>query len=238
MNIPKIKFSYPTFIVGGWVRDKIINPKTQPKDLDLCMVVDSFEKMEQAILEVGGEIYLSTPKYRTIRCKIPELGAVDFAMARKDGEYSDGRRPDSTDIADNIIDDLSRRDFSSGAIAINIQTGEIIDPFEGVKDIENKILRCVGNAKNRFEEDMLRLLRAIRFSITKDFEMSKEIKECLNNGGLVYGLKTVSVERIYEEMYKCFDFDTLKTLSMLEKYPFVRDLVFKENMKLLPSLKS
>lgn len=239
MNIPKLKFPFPTYIVGGWVRDKIMNPDSNPKDLDLCMVVDSFKKMEKAIIDAGGEIFLSTPKYKTIRCKIPELGAVDFAMARKDGKYSDGRRPDSTDVADNIVDDLQRRDFRINAIAIDISNGEIIDPFGGTLDIEARTIDAVGDPRVRFEEDALRMIRAIRFAVTKGFDISFRTSECLKDSYFINKLFNISEERIREELHKCFHYDTLATLSFLQEYRDISKYIFDEtNIWLKPTNES
>jgi tRNA nucleotidyltransferase (CCA-adding enzyme) len=226
-----LKSKYPLYAVGGYVRDKLIDPNSTPKDLDLCMVAPSFEEMERAVKDMGGKIYLSTPQYLTIRCKIPEIGDVDVAMARRDGEYGDGRRPDETFIADDIVDDLRRRDATINAIAVDVSNDEIIDPFYGQDDIKLKRIRAVGNAEDRIKEDYLRLLRYFRFSITKDFALHHDIHRCMLYLEFVGGLKNVSQERIREEIFKCFRFDTLKTLSMLEKYEFIKKQIF-ENTEL------
>lgn len=222
-----IDAKYPTYIVGGWVRDKIINPDSEPKDLDLCMVAPSFEEMEKEVVRLGGKIFISKPEYFTIRCNIPELGAVDVALARSDGLYSDSRRPDEVSTAKDIEEDLKRRDCTMNAIAIDISTNEIIDPFSGLKDISDGVIKAVGNARERVDEDGLRLLRYFRFGITKYFEFDKEIIDLLKDCSCVYkSLDSVSSERIREEIFKCFKFDTLATLSRLEAYKGIRDYIF------------
>lgn len=235
-DIPKINMSRPTYIVGGWVRDKILDSKSKPKDLDLAMVAPSFEAMRESVIEAGGEIYLESPQYLTIRCQIPGLGPVDVAMTRTDGEYTDGRRPDSTHIADCIEDDLSRRDFTCNAIAVNVANGEVIDPFNGVNDINEYRLRTVRRAKDRFEEDYLRLFRALRFSITKAFDMDPDIDAALRDRDLCAGIKNISKERIREEMFKCFNFNTFITVRYLNEYPNLLYWMCEQGLSLKPTL--
>jgi len=218
-NLPNISFEYPTYIVGGWCRDKIIDPTCNPKDLDLCMVAPSFEAMENALVAIGAKIFLSKPEYLTIRCKIPNIGDVDIALARTDGEYIDG-------------------DITINAIAIDISNGDIVDPYNGRKDIERGIIRCVRNPKERFEEDYLRLLRTIRFAVTKGFEIDLATSFWLTQYKICEGIKKVSQERIREELYKCFKYNTIETLKLLEYYFHLRDILFENNIWLEPTLSS
>ena len=236
IEIPNISFDHPTYIVGGFCRDKIIDPDSNPKDIDLCMVCDSTEQVEEQIGNVGGKIFQSNPEFLTVRCMIPELGAVDIAVARRDGDYSDGRRPDSTEVADNITEDLARRDATVNAIAVDVSNGDIVDPFDGVGDIERRLIRAVGEPMNRIQEDYLRLLRYLRFSITKGFNIDPDIEDCFIDIELIRGLRFVSVERIREEMLKCFQFDTNWTLTNLERYPILREEIFSRGLWLKPSL--
>lgn len=234
LNIPKIDFKYKTYLVGGAVRDSLIDPDSKPKDIDLCMVCESMEQVESEVKRVGGEIFISKPEYLTVRCKLPELGAVDIAIARKDGNYTDGRRPDSVEITSDIRDDLSRRDFTSGAIAVDIKTGEVVDPFNGTMDIKCRILKCVGNSEDRFEEDFLRLLRSVRFAVTKGFVLNSAISKCLHDRYFCCNLRDkVSQERIREELYKCFKHDTWRTLILLEEYKTLRNALFGNKEKSL-----
>jgi tRNA nucleotidyltransferase (CCA-adding enzyme) len=232
LNIPKIEFNYDCFIVGGFVRDQLLN--VESKDIDLCIVAP-FDEIKNEVKRLGGEVFIEKPEYLTVRCKLPELGDVDIAVARKDGEYSDGRRPDETFVANNIYDDLMRRDFTANAIAVDLKTGEVVDPFDGVADTYNKKLRCVGTASYRFREDYLRLCRAMRFSICKYFTLEDEIEFCLSDNVIMAGLKKVSTERIYDEMFKCFKFNTIATLNFLEDYPLMKE-VFEEKLWLKPTM--
>jgi tRNA nucleotidyltransferase (CCA-adding enzyme) len=217
--------------VGGYVRDLFLGVKS--KDLDYAVECPSYQHMKDYI-SAKGTIFIEKPEYGTIRANINKEVA-DFVLCRKDGSYSDGRRPDSVQFG-TIFDDLARRDFTMNAIAMD-EDSEMIDPFEGQKDIEAKIIRCVGNTKERFSEDSLRILRAIRFSITKDMTLSGEIEDALlKDLDLVQKLKNVSKERIREELVKCFEFDTLKSLEMLEKFKEVRNMIFSNKIKLKPSM--
>lgn len=217
--------------VGGSVRDEILGLSS--KDIDYAVEIeadagwDPFLSMEVAILDRGGEIFLSTPKFYTVRAKIPGLGPCDFVLCRKDGAYTDSRRPDAVFIG-NIFDDLARRDFTVNAIA-KAEDGALIDPHDGVVDCKKKLLRCVGNTVTRFTEDGLRMLRALRFAITKDFALDNSISECLYDEEFFEPrLKGVSQERIREELGKCFKHNTLETLEWLEIFPELRDFLFKD----------
>lgn len=213
------------YLVGGAVRDSFLG--VDSKDKDYVVIAPSYEDMKAHLATLGAKIYVENPEYFTIRCKVEGLGDADFVLGRKDGCYSDGRRPDEVVICDTIEEELGRRDFRMNAIAKNVDTGEIIDPFNGVADIENGLIECVGEPMARFTEDYLRMLRALRFAITKNFEISHGIAQCLNNYQLVKNLRTnVSKERIREEMFRCFKYNTWETLDVLTKFPVVRDCLF------------
>lgn len=210
------------FLVGGTVRDKLMG--LVPKDLDYAVECSSYEEMRQSILDRGGKLYLEKPEYLTIRAKIPGLGDADFTACRKEGAYSDCRHPDSVEMG-TIYEDLSRRDCRCNAIAQDEQ-GNYIDPYNGREDIKYRILRCVGSTNERFREDALRILRVMRFCITKDFRMSEEIEEAMFDSNLIKLLWTISQERIREELHKCFAHDTLSTLEMLQTFPLIAPIVF------------
>ncbi len=211
--------------VGGAVRDHFLSIRS--KDIDFAVEANSFEEMQQYI-EAHGKIFLSKPEYFTIRAKVNGEDA-DFVLCRKEGEYTDGRRPDSVQIGD-IYDDLARRDFTVNAIAIDDQNN-LIDPYNGRQDIDQGILRCVGKTEDRFTEDSLRMIRAIRFAITKDFTIHDDIHFCLLDYQFVKKLRNVSVERIREELNRCFVFDTKKTFHKMMNYDLLFDFIFGE-MKL------
>jgi tRNA nucleotidyltransferase/poly(A) polymerase len=130
-------------------------------------------------------------------------------------------------VAGTIMDDLSRRDFAMNAIAQDVESGEILDPFGGRADIEKKIIRAVGSANERINEDPLRLLRALRFCITLNFALDSGIIKLLSGSEMPRKMvKTISQDRIREELERMFKANTLKTLQMMECFPIMRDMVF------------
>lgn len=214
---------YPTYLVGGAVRDAVMgNPS---KDLDFVMLAPSFDAMREAILEDGCKIFVEKPEYLTIRANHPRHGAVDYVVARHDGVYSDGRRPDSTAIASDIEQDLSRRDFTMNALAQDMETGKILDPFDGLKDISNKIICCVGNAELRLKEDRLRAFRAVRFAIQKGFSIESNTA-CAIRQLSFNDFAKISTERIREELLKmCLVNSGLTIRFISHDFPILWDVI-------------
>ena len=218
------------YLVGGAIRDKIMG--LQSKDKDYVVECESFDAMRQLILNRGGKIFLETPKFLTIRALMPELGAADYVLARKDGVYKDGRHPESVEVG-TIQDDLARRDFTMNAIAKNVETGELIDPHGGATDIENKRIRCVGNPTERFNEDKLRVFRALRFAITKDFTIDPETHLAMIE---TQDFSGVSTERIREELAKMFKYDSETTmLHICCEYDNLRRVIFERGIWFKPT---
>jgi tRNA nucleotidyltransferase (CCA-adding enzyme) len=221
------------FLVGGAVRDEIMGHK--PKDLDFAVEAESFEAMKQGILDRGGKIFQEKPEFFTIRANMPGVRGADFVLCRKDGSSTDGRRPDSVEIG-TLIDDLSRRDLTMNAIAKD-QFGNLIDPFDGVADIERNLIRCVGSAEERIFEDALRGLRALRFSVTKGFDIHEDIVDVLESMSFADALSSVSKERQREEMDKMFAFDTVSSMLLLTHFPMVVATVFSDGLRLSATMK-
>lgn len=220
--------------VGGSIRDFLLGIPN--KDRDFCVIGPSYGAMREYLIERGAKIYLEKPEYFAIRCKLPGIGDADFVLGRSEGYYSDGRRPDEVKICESIEEEMTRRDFTAGAVAKD-ENGILIDPFGGISDIQNKILRCVGNTTDRFNEDSLRLLRACRFHITKGFDLHQDIQIAFNNKELVSKLKNISRERIYEELKKCFEYDTKKTLDFFREFEYLENVIFGEcGIKLEPKI--
>jgi tRNA nucleotidyltransferase (CCA-adding enzyme) len=211
MNPPANPKPAKFFQVGGSVRDKILG--VQSKDIDYAVETESFDTMRDAILARGGKIFLETPQYFTIRAHVPNLGATDYVLCRKDGEYKDGRHPETV-TAGTIMDDLARRDFTMNAIAIDTDTGEILDPHNGRADIEKHMIRCVGEPLKRFTEDRLRVFRALRFAITKNFVIDTKIMSMVQFMSVAQ-FDGVSTERIREELMKAFKADSWRTMDYL-----------------------
>lgn len=203
--------------VGGAVRDELL--KLPVKDIDFAVEAENYSAMRQAIIDRGGKIFLETPEFFTIRAKVPKLGASDFVLCRKDRGSTDGRHPDSVE-AGTLLEDLARRDFTINAMARS-EDGVLIDPFNGIQDLATHTLRTVGVAEERFKEDYLRILRAVRFSITKGMRLHQDIVDCFDDILLVMGIDKVSVERVREELLKAFAHDTRATMLMFRDFPYL-----------------
>lgn len=216
------------FLVGGSVRDSLLGVKA--KDQDFVVLANSFDAMREEILSNGGTIFLESPKYLTIRGTLPNYGAADFVLPRSDGVYSDNRRPDSTEIADDLYSDSCRRDCTINAMYKNLETGEILDFHYGRDDLSRGIIRAVGKPEDRIKEDSLRLLRFFRLSITKNFKLDRDLWMCYLYSENTSLLRNVSAERIREEIYKCFKHDMHKTLRRLtsEDYKYLYEEIFNE----------
>ena len=207
------------------MRDEILG--IPHKDFDYTVEAESFEAMRDAIVRRGGDIFLEKPEFFTIRarCEIGgELQAADFVLPRKDGAYSDGRRPDEVEVG-TLQDDLARRDFTINAIARS-EEGELIDPFNGLEDIRRCSIRCVGSVE-RLREDSLRMIRALRFAVQKDFQIEREESEfILSNADL---LGNISNERIKDEVNKMLRADPKRAINMLFKgFPAIGDFILSE----------
>ena len=219
--------------VGGSIRDEILGRK--PKDFDYAVEAPSFDAMRAEIVGRGGEIFVEHPEFLTIRAKMPMTGPADFVLTRKESHYTDGRRPDSVTIG-NIYDDLERRDMSINAIAKSLDTGEIIDPYHGIDDIKNRLLKAVGCPKDRIQEDALRLVRFFRFHVTLGFDLDFAIVDCLHSPEYINLLENISEERIYNELTKCFRHNTLRSLRALETFRLFQLWIFSKNIWLKPTL--
>jgi len=231
----RVKMSIKIYQVGGSVRDQILGIKS--KDIDFAVEAPSWEEMKEYIRKYN-EIYLINDEYFTIRALHPKMGAVDYVYCRIDGPYTDGRRPDYVNSG-TILDDLARRDFTVNAIAIDEQ-GNYIDPHNGLIDIDNKQLRTVGDLNKRFNEDSLRIIRALRFWITKDLIPVKEIfnQVFFESSYWIPKLESTSKERIREELYKCFNYNTVKTLKTLHKIDHeYSEFFFDSGLWLMPTFK-
>jgi poly(A) polymerase len=227
--------------VGGKVRDEILG--LQSKDVDYVAVPSDtlLEKYKSAhemfvILETfltneKFEIFLSTPDCFTVRAKFPKdhkyQGVADFVMARKEIGYVEGTRTPIV-VPGTLKDDLERRDFTVNAMAKD-DDGEIIDLFDGMKDLEKMVLSTPLPTKQTFDDDPLRVLRAIRFAITKGFSL-KHLDYYINNYDYETKMKVVSSERIREELLKCFKHDTMLTLDMLNDYPTLKRYIFENKL--------
>lgn len=220
--------------VGGSVRDKIMGKAT--KDIDFAVEAKSFDEMRSIILGRGCTIFLESPQFFTIRAKHPTMGGVDFSLCRKDGIYRDGRHPEDVAIG-TIYDDLARRDFTMNAIAIDLDSGEILDPFHGKEDIAQNLIRGVGDVRHRFDEDKLRAIRALRFSITKSMQLDPSVIDAVKELS-VEDYRGVSTDRIRDEVHKMFAFSTFDTVHLMHEYPVLLELMRGRSLWLKPTTES
>ena len=184
---------FECFLVGGCVRDMIMG--IEPHDIDITTNATPDEV--KAVFADFHTLDIGI-KHGTVTV-INDGEPVEITTYRKESTYSDGRHPDAVTFSKNINDDLSRRDFTSNAIAYSPLSG-IVDPFGGINDIENKILRCVGNPVERFEEDSLRILRGLRFASVLGFSIDKATEEAMYSCRELINI--VSPERIFTEISK------------------------------------
>ncbi len=185
---------FEAFVVGGCVRDSVMCK--DPFDWDVCTSAKPDEIKE--VFDGVMPVILTGEKHGTVTV-VSDKNNVEVTTYRCDGKYIDNRHPESVTFVSAINDDLARRDFTINAMAYNTKVG-FVDIYGGRSDICKGIIRCVGDAENRFSEDALRIMRALRFSAVLSFEIeddtSKAVHKCkelINN---------VSAERIYTELYK------------------------------------
>ena len=200
LKIPeKIKFvlrtltqnGYEAYIVGGCVRDSLLG--ITPSDYD----VTTSAKPEE-ILGLFDKTVPTGLKHGTVTVII-ENEPIEVTTFRTEGEYKDFRHPQNVEFVTDLREDLSRRDFTVNAVAYNETVG-LVDLFGGLSDLENKILRSVGDSDKRFKEDALRILRLFRFASQLEFTPEeKTLKSALK---LQNGLKNISKERIFSEIVK------------------------------------
>ena len=186
---------YEAFIVGGCVRDKLLG--ATPNDWDIC--TDAKPKDVINIFKDRYKVIETGLKHGTVTLVDKNNGQYEVTTYRIDGEYENNRKPKQVEFTSSLREDLSRRDFTINAMAYNHRVG-LIDYFDGVYDLGNKIIRCVGNAEERFKEDALRILRAYRFMARLGFIVEMDIIK--SSGNLAYLLENISVERIREEFNK------------------------------------
>lgn len=227
--------------VGGKVRDEILG--LESKDVDYVAVPNEvllsqyteapqmFKVLSDYLIAEKFEIFLETANCYTIRAKFPSghkyKGVADFVMARKEIGYVEGTRTPII-VPGTLYDDLERRDFTLNALAKG-SDGRIIDYFNGLDHLNKGVLRTPLNPQVTFNDDPLRILRAIRFCITKHFFIESEIDHLIKSYDYETRMSVVSDERIREELYKCFKFDTIQTLRTLNDYPSLRNYIFRDN---------
>lgn len=207
------KAGYEAYLVGGCVRDLLRG--YEPNDWDIASSASPY-----SIMELFESTFPSGLKYGTVTVFVGKNKA-EVTTFRTEGKYCDSRRPDEVNFVSDIKSDLSRRDFTINAIAYNPKKG-LIDPFNGQQDIKNKVIRTVNLPDQRFDEDALRILRALRFKAKLSFEIEKNTLNSIK--ALSKNVSLISGERVKTELDKIlisaspdviFDVVDLKILDYL-----------------------
>ncbi|MBR1763101.1 MAG: CCA tRNA nucleotidyltransferase [Eubacterium sp.] len=210
---------YKAYAVGGCVRDAIMGRKVSDYDITTSALPNQVEKV---LLDNDIKFVETGLKHGTITAIINHQ-PYEITTFRTDGKYSDNRHPESVSFVNDINEDLSRRDFTINAIAYNDEEG-FIDLFGGVEDIKKRIIKTVGKSDLRFQEDALRIMRALRFSSQLSFGIEEETrlaifknKELLNN---------IAAERIYSELVKLLIGDNAG--SVIKEYSEIISVIIPE----------
>lgn len=192
LNALKSK-GYSAYACGGAIRDSLLG--LQPKDWDICTSALP-EQVEEAFK--GNRIIETGLKHGTVTIVMDD-GQYEITTFRTDGTYSDFRRPDNITFVRNVEDDLARRDFTINALAYN-GNDQLVDLWGGVDHLEQGVISCVGNADDRFNEDALRIMRALRFASVYGFKISAETSRAIHKNAHL--LNNIAVERINVELCK------------------------------------
>jgi tRNA nucleotidyltransferase (CCA-adding enzyme) len=182
------------WIVGGCVRDLMRGAEAKDWDVATDARPDDVITMFKKVIPTGLQHGTVTVVKRGVHYEVTTL--------RGEGAYSDGRRPDTVEFVDDITADLARRDFTINAMAIDPVDGHLIDPFGGRKDLENKLIRAVGDPNERFAEDGLRVLRAARFAATLEHSIDPDTERAMGTSRSHDTFRRVSAERVRDEWLK------------------------------------
>ena len=182
---------YEAYAVGGCVRDSVLGRVPNDWDITTSAKPEDTKRLFPRTIDTGI-------KHGTVTVMMEKEG-FEVTTYRIDGEYEDGRHPRQVTFTASLEEDLKRRDFTINAMAYN-ETAGLVDIFGGIRDIEAGVIRCVGNAEERFAEDALRMLRAVRFSAQFGYQIAEDTKEAIRK--LAPNLNKISAERIQAELVK------------------------------------
>lgn len=185
---------FEAWVVGGAVRDSLLVREAHDFDVATNALPDRVVRLFSHVIETGMQ-------HGTVTVMLEGEG-FEVTTFRGEGTYSDGRHPDSVQFLNSITEDLARRDFTMNAVAYDPLTDTFCDPFGGVVDIQEKVIRAVGVPKDRFQEDGLRVMRAIRFMSTLGFRIDYDTLDGIMHSDSLVSLGKVSVERIHDELFK------------------------------------
>lgn len=187
---------FEAYAVGGCVRDSLLGRRPQDWDITTSAMPEQVKSLFDRTFDTGIE-------HGTVTVLQNGVG-YEVTTYRIDGTYADGRHPDSVIFTRNLREDLLRRDFTINAMACNEEEG-LVDLFGGLEDLEQGVIRCVGNARERFSEDALRILRGVRFAAQLGFELEEETREGMRL--LAPALRKISAERVQAELIKILESD-------------------------------
>ena len=195
---------YEAYAVGGCIRDSILGRVPDDWDITTSATPQQVKQLFRRTIDTGNQ-------HGTVTVMLDREG-FEVTTYRIDGKYEDGRHPTEVTFTPNLEEDLKRRDFTINAMAYNEQAG-MVDLFGGIQDMEAGIIRCVGDARARFTEDALRIMRAIRFAAQLGYEIESETREAI--GELAPNLRQISAERIQVELTKLVTSAHPETMRMV-----------------------
>jgi len=226
--------SHDAYVVGGCVRDTLMGQVPGDWDITTSAKPGEVKALFRRTIDTGiehGTVTILMPNHKNVSAAYAgsdpksrnesiasdhsdqkPFESYEVTTYRVDGDYSDHRRPDKVEFSTDLSEDLKRRDFTINAMAYNDRAG-LVDEFDGQGDLDRKIVRCVGNPDHRFDEDALRMLRAIRFAAKLKFNIDEDTYNAIEKHAPV--LSNVSAERIYAELYKTITSDAPQKLQML-----------------------
>lgn len=185
---------YKAYLVGGAVRDMLMGK--EPHDWDVTT-----DATPEQVMSIFRKVIPTGIAHGTVTVHFMK-NEIEVTTFRTESDYSDGRHPDKVEYTGNIEEDLSRRDFTINAIASYLGDGTITDPFHGRDDIKRKVIRTVGNPLERFSEDGLRPVRAVRFSAQLGFEIERETLKAISEPEILKKTSGISLERFRDELLK------------------------------------
>lgn len=194
MNEIFVQHGYKAYLVGGAVRDMLMGK--EPHDWDVTT-----DATPEQVMSIFRKVIPTGIAHGTVTVLFMK-NEIEVTTFRTESDYSDGRHPDKVEYTGNIEEDLSRRDFTINAIASYLGDGTITDPFHGRDDIKRKIIRTVGNPLERFSEDGLRPVRAVRFSAQLGFEIERETLKAISEPEILKKTSGISLERFRDELLK------------------------------------
>ena len=187
---------YEAYIVGGCVRDAILGKEPSDWDITTNALPAQVKELFRRTIDTGIE-------HGTVTVMVGKEG-YEVTTYRIDGKYEDSRHPSEVTFTLNLVEDMKRRDFTINAMAYNEEEG-LVDRFGGIEDLNNRLIRCVGDPRERFTEDALRIMRAVRFAAQLDYDIEDETVAAIKE--LSPTLKKISAERIQTELVKLLTSD-------------------------------